>query len=430
MIHPAELLLTPEEAELQKFFRSMVPTTSIVQRVDREYTIYLCKSKSSHSSLPTEAYQKMFAWDNPGGARELTALTMLKDDANLCVPKYYCHCTVDRRLYLYTNAFDSPLARVIENRASVGASWEERELWDHLHSLAVTVKKLHDRRVVHRDINPSNIFLLNGRLYICNFDRSKVIPPGQDLQFATIQPPTNYHSPQFHQAYDRQASITYDSSTKEDIWGIGRTLLDMATLQTNSALVGFYESNQQGQIEAYVHSLLSPRFSDYFILMIVTLLKYDADIRAYSDEFLNGILRFVYYNQKCATEQCRTIVRRVWGCAHVYCDRCMISSLLRQVKTGEDKGPLLCACKYPVQSEFVSLLPEKCQLLVWAAVHPKTECLGCVRQHDKVKYWGDEKRPYRVVCSECGAVFCSFCQLVGGHGKVLGINKGCSLFTE
>ncbi|CAD8114225.1 unnamed protein product [Paramecium sonneborni] len=98
--------------------------------------------------------------------------------------------------------------------------FHETEIWKALFQITKGLKKLHDNKIVHRDLKTANIFISNGNYKLGDLNVSKVTKKG----FAYTQTGTPYYaSPEVwrNEAYNSMS----------DIWSLGCVIYEMASLK-------------------------------------------------------------------------------------------------------------------------------------------------------------------------------------------------------
>ncbi|KAA3676782.1 NIMA-related kinase 1/4/5 [Paragonimus westermani] len=107
--------------------------------------------------------------------------------------------------------------------AQKGVLMPESRVLDYFVQLALALKHIHDRMILHRDIKTQNIFLTSeGRVKLGDFGIAKVLNHTLDLARTCIGTPY-YLSPEMceNKPYNH----------KSDIWALGCVLYEMATLK-------------------------------------------------------------------------------------------------------------------------------------------------------------------------------------------------------
>jgi serine/threonine protein kinase len=81
---------------------------------------------------------------------------------------------------------------------------------------------LHERRILHRDLKPQNIFLKNGRIRLGDFGIAKVLDSTKDFADTLIGTPY-FMSPELY----KNKPYSYES----DIWALGCIFYEMCNLK-------------------------------------------------------------------------------------------------------------------------------------------------------------------------------------------------------
>ncbi|VDP79702.1 unnamed protein product [Echinostoma caproni] len=107
--------------------------------------------------------------------------------------------------------------------AQKGVLFPESQILDYFTQIALALKHIHDRMILHRDIKTQNIFLTSdGKLKLGDFGIAKVLNHTLDLARTCIGTPY-YLSPEICE------SKPYNH--KSDIWALGCVLYEMSTLK-------------------------------------------------------------------------------------------------------------------------------------------------------------------------------------------------------
>eukprot|EP00927_Polykrikos_kofoidii_P049181 TRINITY_DN43290_c0_g1_i1.p1 TRINITY_DN43290_c0_g1~~TRINITY_DN43290_c0_g1_i1.p1 ORF type:complete len:895 (-),score=151.55 TRINITY_DN43290_c0_g1_i1:93-2777(-) len=136
--------------------------------------------------------------------------------------KYYTHFAHDGDLYVVMeHASGGTLAQKVEAARTSGSPIEERLLWRWLYDAASALAYLHRRRVLHRDVKPSHIFLGEGnQAKLGDFGLSKAMSTKTLCAFSCVGTPF-YMSPEI---------VKGDGySFGSDVWSLGCTLYELAT---------------------------------------------------------------------------------------------------------------------------------------------------------------------------------------------------------
>ena len=146
-----------------------------------------------------------------------------KEDSNY----YYC-------IYDYCNGGD--LSHYLEYLEQNNKSFSEKEVQYIMKQLVESIKYLHNKKIVHRDIRPRNILLnynsqedllkkdiLKAKIKLAGFDISTPLEKGKVLD--TFAGTRKYISPEI--IYPK------DYNEKIDIWSLGITFCELLSCKTN-----------------------------------------------------------------------------------------------------------------------------------------------------------------------------------------------------
>lgn len=93
-----------------------------------------------------------------------------------------------------------------------GTHFSEETLLEWFAQMALALYYLHERRILHRDLKPQNIFLKNGRIRLGDFGIAKVLDSTKDFANTCIGTPY-FMSPELF----KNKPYRYES----DIWALG-----------------------------------------------------------------------------------------------------------------------------------------------------------------------------------------------------------------
>lgn len=182
--------------------------------------VYLAKQKSSGLQVAIkEIHTEMLQPDQKEKAlKEVQLLSSLKH------PNIVSHIEsfdADGKLYIVMEYLDG--GDLSGRISSAKNGFSEKEILSIFIQICLALKYVHDRKIVHRDVKPQNIFLTNlGIAKLGDFGVSKALDGTADLCKTVIGTPY-YLSPEVW------TNAEYDSKT--DVWSLGCILYEMISLK-------------------------------------------------------------------------------------------------------------------------------------------------------------------------------------------------------
>lgn len=150
----------------------------------------------------------------------------------------------------------------------------------YLMSIALALQYLHDRKVIHRDVKPSNIFLASDwTVQLGDFGVSRQLSDTSSLASTCVGTPL-YMSPELLQSNRH--------STKTDLWALGCVGFECATLQPAFTGASFTEIAEK--VISGEYGRLPARTSVPFRDTIGRLLSVSPDARPSAKQLLNSLL--------------------------------------------------------------------------------------------------------------------------------------------
>ena len=173
-------------------------------------------------------------------------------------------------------ADDGDLHSKIQKMKKEGGCFKEPIIWSYAIQMIEGLKALHDKKIMHRDLKSTNIFLVKDKhqCKIGDMNVSKVIKE----KVLTTQTGTPYYA---------SPEVWKDNpySYKSDLWSIGCVIYELCALRPpfqGKDLDELYENVCKGEPER-----INKMYSDDLWKMILMLLQVDANKRVDCNQFLN-----------------------------------------------------------------------------------------------------------------------------------------------
>ena len=165
----------------------------------------------------------------------------------------------------------------ITNREKKKLYYQEYELMDMFSHLIKTFSSLQSRRFTHRDINPQNIMIVNGKLKICDFGNSKVLKKG-GIIIQKVRGSELFMSPILFKGYHSGVQTIRHNTYKSDVFSLGMCFFLAASL-TYSGLNTIREIYNMNIIKKVLHKYLGKRYSLNLIELLFSMLQVDENKR-------------------------------------------------------------------------------------------------------------------------------------------------------
>ncbi|EKX37362.1 hypothetical protein GUITHDRAFT_78167, partial [Guillardia theta CCMP2712] len=170
------------------------------------------------------------------------------------------------------------LAAVIKRNSAAGKYITEEQFWSYLIQITLGLQHMHSRRVLHRDVKASNVFLdQNGDIKIGDLGLGKVLSSKTTCAISQVGTPI-YFSPEICEGKP------YD--TKSDVWALGCLLFELVTCKPP-----FQAANQPQLLKKIVNdppeAHVPSHYSREIPFIIGKLLDKDPRKRPSPDSILN-----------------------------------------------------------------------------------------------------------------------------------------------
>ena len=157
--------------------------------------------------------------------------------------------------------------------------YSEKELFFILKDLTITLSKLQQNNISHRDIKPQNILLCdNDILKISDFGEAKknINNSYDDTVKQTIRGTELYMSPALFKSLKQKVKSKYTkhNTYKSDVFSLGYCMLLAATLNFD-CLYCIREMHDINLIEDKIKSFLKNRYSDKILKLILSMIEID-----------------------------------------------------------------------------------------------------------------------------------------------------------
>jgi len=195
--------------------------------------------------------------------------------------KYHEHFTKDNDLYIVMElASGGTFASTIEGAKQANSRVEESTMWRWIYDAAGALAYLHTRRVLHRDVKPSHIYLgENGSAKLGNFGLSRPMSLQTQCAFSCVGTPF-YMSPEIVKGEGY--------SFASDVWSLGCAFYELATHLPpfHRQDMDFYALGD-AICSARYPALSSSEWSKELIALVTEILKVDPTKRITAQRILD-----------------------------------------------------------------------------------------------------------------------------------------------
>ena len=161
----------------------------------------------------------------------------------------------------------------ILRRQKIKLFYHEYELMNMFSHLIKTFSALQNINFTHRDINPQNIMIVNGKLKICDFGNSKVLK-SNGVIIQKIRGTEIFMSPILFKGYHGGMQTIKHNTFKSDVFSLGMCFFLAASLNYD-ALNVIREIYNMNIVKKILNKYLGKRYSFNLIELLATMLQVD-----------------------------------------------------------------------------------------------------------------------------------------------------------
>lgn len=155
--------------------------------------------------------------------------------------------------------------------------YQEYELMDIFTHLIKTFSALQTNHFTHRDINPENIIMVNGKLKICDFGNSKVLKKDGFI-IQKVRGSELFMSPILFKGLHSNVQSIKHNAYKSDVFSLGMCFFLAASL-TYDGLNTIREIYNMNIIKKVLNKYLGKRYSINLIDLLLSMLEIDENKR-------------------------------------------------------------------------------------------------------------------------------------------------------
>ena len=128
----------------------------------------------------------------------------------------------EENFYIFMEYCDGKdLATLIRENKKAVAAFEEEDLLSIIKQICSSIKEIHDKKIIHRELNPNNIMIIKNKIKIIDFGISKQL----DSYKKTI---TKGIGTLYYMSPEQLKNEDYNE--KVDIWALGCIIYELFTL--------------------------------------------------------------------------------------------------------------------------------------------------------------------------------------------------------
>lgn len=174
-------------------------------------------------------------------------------------------------------AENGDLLKKVNQHSKNKTYFKEEEIWKALSDIALGIRSLHEKNILHRDLKCANIFITKDGTYkLGDLNVSKVLKHG----LAYTQTGTPYYA-------SPEVWMDKPYNGKSDIWSLGCVIYEMAALRPP-----FQASDLQGlcrKVKAGKFERIPMVYSNNLASLVNSMLKVNPNERISAEDLINSL---------------------------------------------------------------------------------------------------------------------------------------------
>lgn len=210
-------------------------------------------------------------------------ITVVRKLNNNYILKIVDSFETEESVHLILEYYQSDLAELLKSQSQIKKYFPENLIIHYFTQICLAVNYIHKKKLLHRNINPSNIFIVSNKyIKLGNFDLSRILFTSSEKSITFIGNTwTDYMSPEM--------SMNLPYSYKNDIWSLGILLYHLMTLSCPFTYQEIINIRNTKKIDPHILiNKISKSYSKQLINLVVSLLKPFPAERPEIEEFINS----------------------------------------------------------------------------------------------------------------------------------------------